>query len=59
MLLQVEGDVNGFVVQSGSEVPDPPQAVVLVDMVAGGSRLSRTFNLVKEKDRWLINSITP
>jgi hypothetical protein len=59
MLLQVEGDVNGFVISSGSEVPNPPQAVVMVDMVAGNSRLTRTFNLVKENDRWVINSITP
>jgi hypothetical protein len=59
MLLQIEGDVNGFVIQTGSEVPNPPQAVVTVDMVAGNSRLSRTFNLTKENDRWVINSITP
>jgi hypothetical protein len=59
MLLQVQGDVNGFVIQTGSEVPNPPQAVVTVDMVAGNSRLSRTFNLTKENDRWVINSITP
>jgi hypothetical protein len=59
MLLQAEGDVNGFVIVSGSEVPNPPQAVVQVALEAGGSRLSRTFNLIQENGKWVINSITP
>jgi hypothetical protein len=59
MLLQAEGDVNGFIIQSGSNVPNPPQAVVLVALQAGGARLTRTFNLIQENNRWVINSITP
>ena len=58
-LLQVQGDVNGFVIQSGSQVPNAPQAVILVALQAGGARSLRTFNLIQENNKWVINSITP
>ena len=58
-LLQVQGDVNGFVIQSGSQAPNPPQAAVLVALQAGGTRSLRTFNLIQENNKWVINSITP
>ena len=61
-LLQVQGDVNGFVIQSGSQVPNPPQAEVLVALQAGigvgGTRSLRTFHLIQENNKWVINSIT-
>jgi len=59
LLLQAEGDINGFVIQTGSEVPNPPQAVVSVALQAGNAHIDRTFNLIQENGLWVINSITP
>ncbi len=56
-LLKVQGDVNGFTVLSGSVVPDPPQALVIAAIQAGGARVERTFSLVQEKGLWVINGI--
>ena len=59
LLLKAEGDINGFAIQSGSTSPNPPEAVVVVAMQAGNAQLKRTFNLIQENGRWVINSITP
>ena len=59
LLLKAEGDINGFAIQSGSTSPNPPEAVVIVAMQAGNAQLKRTFNLIQENGRWVINSITP
>lgn len=56
-LLKVQGDINGFTVLSGSVVPDPPQALVVAAMQAGGAQVERTFSLVQEKGLWVINGI--
>ena len=56
-LLNVQGDVNGFLILSGSTVPQPPQAEVQGAFQAGTQLVQRTFNLVQENGRWVINGI--
>ena len=56
-LLNVPGDVNGFVILSGSAVPQPPQAQIQAAFQMGAQQAMRTFDLVQENGRWVINSI--
>ena len=56
-LLNVQGDVNGFLILSGSTVPQPPQAEVQGAFQVGTQQVQRTFNLVQENGRWVINGI--
>jgi len=56
-ILNVQGDVNGFIILSGSTVPQPPQAEVQGAFQVGTQQVLRTFNLVQENGRWVINGI--
>jgi hypothetical protein len=58
LLLKINGDINGFAVLSGSQSPNPTEAVVVTAMQVGSSQIQRTFNLIKENGKWVINSIT-
>jgi hypothetical protein len=58
-LLQVQGDLQGFAIQSGSEIPNPPQAIILVALRAGNKDALRRFTLIRENGAWLIDSISP
>ncbi len=55
--LNLPGDINGFVILSGSAVPQPPQAVYQGAFQVGTQQVLRTFDLVKENGRWVINGI--
>ena len=56
-LLNVQGDINGFLILSGSSVPDPPQAVFQCAIQVGTEQVVRTFNLIQENGRWVISGI--
>lgn len=56
-LLKVLGDINGFVILSGSTVPQPPQAEIQGAFQVGVQQALRTFYLVQENGRWVITSI--
>lgn len=56
-LLQVEGDIDGFAVQSAAVSVDPPGAVIVVAIQTGGTEALRRFSLTKESEKWVIDLI--
>jgi len=56
-LLNVQGDINGMLILSGSAVPNPPQAVFQVALQVGTEQVLRTFTLGQENGRWVITGI--
>lgn len=57
-LLRVQGDLEGFVIQSATVQPNPPQAVVTAAIQAGGDEVQRTFTLIREQQGWVIEGIS-
>ncbi len=56
-LLNVQGDINGMLILSGSSIPNPPQAVFQVALQLGTEQALRTFSLGQETGRWVITGI--
>jgi hypothetical protein len=56
-LLNVQGDINGMLILSGSAVPNPPQAEFQVALQVGAEQVLRTFNLGQENGHWVITGI--
>ena len=56
-LLRVQGDLQGFAIQSGAVSTNPPQARVEVALQAGGASTTRFFLLVQQGGLWVIDGI--
>jgi hypothetical protein len=56
-MLQINGSLEGMVVQSAAVNPDPPTAAIVVIIRAGGKDYPRTFLLTKDTSNWGIDAI--
>lgn len=56
-LLDINGMMMGFLIQSASVRPDPPGATIEVGISLGNEEVVRVFNLTKIDERWMIVSI--
>lgn len=58
VLLEVEGPVDDFEVESGAVDPDALQALVQVRVSAGGREYRRAFTLLREDNAWRIAQVS-
>jgi hypothetical protein len=56
-MLQINGGLEGMVIQSAAVNPDPPTASIKVLVRAGGKDYPRTFFLTKDDANWGIDGI--
>ncbi len=56
-MLQINGSLEGMVVQSAAVSPEPPTASIVVIIRAGGKDYPRKFFLTKEASLWGIDAI--
>ena len=56
-LLDFDGALQGFLIQSASMMPEPPTALVVVAVDVEGVTGAREFLLSKSEDRWVIDSV--
>jgi hypothetical protein len=56
-LAQLNGKLDGFVIQSGSVMLNPPYAVVVVELNLNGRQTVRVFQLVQENVQWKIEMV--
>jgi hypothetical protein len=56
-MLQINGSLEGMVVQSAAVNPEPPTASIVVIIRAGGKDYPRTFLLTKNGSNWGIDAI--
>jgi len=56
-LLSFTGTLQGYVIQSGSGMLNPPGAIVKVALEVGQQDLNRNFTLVQENGKWVIDTI--
>jgi hypothetical protein len=56
-LLGFNGTLQGYVIQSGSGMLNPPGAIVKVALKVGGQDLNRNFTLLQENGKWVIDTI--
>ncbi|MDZ4159641.1 MAG: hypothetical protein U1B80_07610 [Anaerolineaceae bacterium] len=56
-LVQLHGELEGFSVLAAAVNPDPPAALVTVALRVGGAETQRSFSLVMENGRWVIDAI--
>lgn len=56
-LLQIEGDIDGFAIQSAAVSVDPPGAVIVVAIQTGGTEALRRFSLTRQNEKWVIDII--
>lgn len=56
-LLDINTPIEGFSVDSAAVSPDPPAAIVVVEIQAGGEVLRRAFYLLKLNNFWFIDRI--
>ncbi|NPV56637.1 MAG: hypothetical protein HPY76_08210 [Anaerolineae bacterium] len=56
-LLDFDGSLNGFLIQSASVVPDPATASVVVVVEMKGKTGAREFQLSQSGGRWAIDSV--
>ena len=54
---QLNGNLDGFVIQSGSVALNPPYAVVVVALNLNGGQTVRVFQLVQENGQWKIEMV--
>ncbi|MEA4906668.1 MAG: hypothetical protein GYA17_22220 [Chloroflexi bacterium] len=57
-LLALSGDIDAFAVESSSFSPEPLAAEVVVGIKMGERETRRTFELVVQDGRWVIDEIT-
>lgn len=56
-MAQLNGELDGFLIQSGSVSLNPPNAVVVVMLNLNGGQTIRVFQLVQENGVWKIESV--
>lgn len=56
-MLNINGSLEGMMIESAVVNPNPPSAVVTVAMRVGGKDVTRTFLLSKNNEQWKIDSI--
>jgi hypothetical protein len=56
-LLKFSGTLQGYVIQSGSGMLNPPGAIVKVALQVGGKNLNRNFTLLQDNGKWVIDTI--
>lgn len=56
-MLNINGSLEGSMIDSAAVNPDPPMAAISVTMRVGGQDLTRVFSLIKEGGRWKITNI--
>jgi hypothetical protein len=56
-LLGFSGTLQGYIIQSGSGMQNPPGAIVKVALQVGGKSLNRNFTLLQENGKWVIDTI--
>ena len=56
-MLDINGMMMSFIIQSASVRPDPPGATIEVGINLGDQDTVRVFNLAKEDEQWVIISI--
>lgn len=56
-LLGFNGTLQGYVIQSGSGMLNPPGAIVKVALQVGGKNLNRNFTLLQDGGKWVIDTI--
>ena len=56
-MLDINGMMMSFIIQSASVRPDPPGATIEVGINLGDQETVRVFNLAKEDEQWVIISI--
>ena len=56
-LLGFTGTLQGYVIQSGSGMLNPPGAIVKVGLQVGGKDLDRNFTLLQDNGKWVIDTI--
>jgi hypothetical protein len=56
-LLGFSGTLQGYVIQSGSGMLNPPGAIVKVALKVGGQDLNRNFTLLQDNGKWVIDTI--
>jgi len=56
-LLELDGALEGSMIQSASVNQNPPAASLRVMIRAGGKELLMTFSLIQENDRWVIDKV--
>lgn len=56
-LLEIDGDLEGFAIQSAAVSLEPPGAVIVTGIQAGGVETLRRFTLGKEDGYWVVLSI--
>lgn len=56
-MLNINGSLEGSMIDSAAVNPDPPMAAITVTMRVGGQDQTRIFSLIKEDGRWKITNI--
>jgi hypothetical protein len=56
-MLKLNGNMEGFVIESAAVSPATSAALVVVTVKAGGVESARTFKLVKNEGKWAIDAI--
>jgi hypothetical protein len=56
-MLNINGSLEGSMIDSAAVNPDPPMAAITVTMRVGGQDTTRVFSLIKEDGRWKITNI--
>lgn len=56
-LLEIDGNLEGFAIQSAAVSLEPPGAVIVTGIQAGGVETLRRFTLGKENGYWVVLSI--
>jgi hypothetical protein len=56
-LLQIDAPIEGFGIDSAAMNPDPPAAMVVVAIQAGGEQYTRTFYLIRQNNAWFVERI--
>lgn len=56
-MLNINGSLEGSMIDSAAVNPDPPMAAITVSMRVGGEDVTRVFSLIKEGGRWKITNI--
>ncbi len=56
-MLNINGTLEGSMVDSAAVNPDPPMAEITVTMRVGGQDQTRMFSLIKENGQWKITNV--
>lgn len=56
-MLQMNGMLMSFMIRSASVIPEPPTAIIEVQISLSGEEVGRIFHLIQEKGQWKIDSI--